>query len=346
MNHGRLAPGGVTLFQMRASDPQVSRGGTRKLAGIALPVAPRERALLAAQTLSLLAMTGTVATRLWQDHIWFGFLLVGVTLAVWAPEWRLRRERVLWFGYVAGIFIYTLLRAYADETAIATQTSYVIHLDAWLPGRSPVQFLQELRLDRNFPDWVDYLAIGVHWSFFITPHTGAVWAYFYRRTAFPAYAAGLVITMWLGLLLFFVLPTSPPWLAAQQGEFEGVTRVMDSTIREKLGGEGGALGGGEETYDEFYNALGEPNSVAAMPSIHMAVTFVMLLWAHRFAKRYTWWLVAYCIAMAIALAYLGEHYVADEVAGIGVALIAWWLALKFFTSGKPQVEPRTQVSGS
>ena len=48
-------------------------------------------------------MAATVATRLWQDHYWFGFLLVGATLAAWAPEVRLRRERVWWFAYVVGI---------------------------------------------------------------------------------------------------------------------------------------------------------------------------------------------------------------------------------------------------
>ena len=284
--------------------------------------------MLAVQTLALLLMTGTVATRIWQDHIWFGFLLVGVTIAVWAPEFRLRRERLWWFGYVAGIFLYTLLRAYADETFIDTKTRYVIDLDAILPGRPPVQWLQEYRLDNNFPNWVDYLAIGVHWSFFISPHAGAIWAFVYRRAAFPAYAALLVLTMWLGLLLFFVLPTAPPWLAAQQGELQGVTRVMDSTIRETLGGPDGAFPGGAETYDEFYKALGEPNSVAAMPSIHMGVTFAMLLWALRYARRFTWPLVVYCGLMALSLAYLGEHYVADEVAGVLVAAVAWWLTLR------------------
>ena len=318
---------------MRETDPQVSGGGSRKLAGVASRREPRELALLAVQTVTLLAMTATVATRLWQDHIWFGFLLVGVTLAVWAPEVRLQRERLWWFGYVAGIFIYTLLRAYADETFIATQTAYVIRIEEWLPGPPPVRTLQEQRLVRNFPNFIDYLAIAVHWSFFITPHAGAVWAFVYRRTAFAAYAAAVVITMWLGLVLFFVVPTTPPWLAAQQGELEGVTRVMDSTIRETLGGEDGAFPGGAETYDEFYKALGEPNSVAAMPSIHMGVTFVMLLWVRRFAPKYTWWLAAYCVAMAVALVYLGEHYVADELGGVAVALAAWWLTLRFVIQG-------------
>lgn len=289
----------------------------------------REWTVLGAQSLALLAMTATVATRLWQDHIWFGFVLVGITLAVWAPELRLRRQRLWWFGYVAGIFIYTLLRAYADETFITTKTRYVIDLDGMLPGPSPVPWLQKMRVEHNFPDWVDYAGIAVHWSFFITPHAGAAWAYFYRRSAFPAYAALLVITMWLGLLLFFLIPTAPPWLAAQQGELHGVTRVMDATIRETLGGPDGSFPGGAETYDEFYKALGEPNSVAAMPSIHMGVTLAMLLWARRYAKRFTVPLVAYCAVMALSLAYLGEHYVSDEVGGATVALVAWWLTLRF-----------------
>lgn len=318
---------------MRASDSP-SGGSSRETPATWSGAITRERALLAVQSVTLLAMTATVATRLWQDHIWFGFLLVGITLAVWAPELRLRRERLWWFGYVAGIFVYTLLRAYADETVIPTQTRYVIELDELLPGRSPVRWLQEYRLDRNFPNWVDYFAIAVHWSFFITPHAGAVWVFFYRRAAFPAYAALLVITMWLGLVLFFLVPTTPPWLAAQQGELEGVTRVMDSTIRETIGGPDGSFPGGAETYDDFYKALGEPNSVAAMPSIHMGVTVAMLLWAMRYAKRFRWPLAVYCVLMALSLVYLGEHYVADEVAGVAVALVAWWLTLRFVVRGQ------------
>jgi len=317
---------------MRKTDP----GGTGG-ADTALPAlrGGSDSLLLALQVVALLAMAATVATRTWQDHTWFGFLLVGLTFAVWAPEIRMRRERLWWFALVAGVFVYTLLRAYADETVIAVQTSYVIRFDELLPGRSPVQWMQENRLDRNFPDIVDYAAIAVHWSFFVSPYAAAVWAFFYRRQAFPVYAMTLVFTMWLGLVLFFLLPTTPPWLAAQQGELEGVTRVMDATIRETLGGDGG-FPGGAETYDEFYRALGEPNSVAAMPSIHMGVTFAMYLWARKYATRYAPWLAAYTILMAVALVYLGEHYVADELAGIGVALAAWWLALKFVRRIRPQ----------
>lgn len=279
------------------------------------------------QVVTLLAMTATVATRVWQDHTWFGLLLVGLTASAWAPELRLRRERLWWFTYVAGIFVYTLLRAIADETVIPIRTEYVIWLDDRLPGMSPVRWLQDLRREHSFPDLVDYAAIGVHWSFFIAPHAAAAGIFLFRRAQFPAYALLVVLIMWAGLALFFILPTVPPWLAAQQGELPGVTRVMDSTISETAGA---------DAYDEFYAALGEPNSVAAMPSIHMAVTFAMYLWARRYAPRLAWPLLAYTVVMGLALAYLGEHYIADELAGLAVAAVVWAVVVRTRWAPEPQ----------
>ena len=282
-----------------------------------------------AQTATLLAMAASVATRTWQDHIWFGFALVGVTLLVWAPELSARRQRVWWFVYVAGIFVYTLLRALADETSIPVRTEYVISLDGSLPGMSPVRWLQDLRVDHHFPAAIDYAAIAVHWSFFIAPHAAAVAIFWFRRTLFASYVALLVLVMWIGLALFFLLPTVPPWLAGEHGELPGVTRVMDSTIRERLGSS-------EDTYDDFYAALGEPNSVAAMPSIHMGVTVAMFLWALRYARRWAWPLLAYCFVMALSLAYLGEHYLADETAGVLVAIVAWAVVRRTRWAPEPQ----------
>ena len=95
-------------------------------------------------------MTATVATRLWQDHIWIGFVLILATVAAWAPEVARSRARRWWFAYVAGIFVYTLLRSYADETLIPTQTDYVIRADQLVFfGTDPVVWLQE----RLFGRW-------------------------------------------------------------------------------------------------------------------------------------------------------------------------------------------------
>lgn len=282
-----------------------------------------QNALLAVQVLTLLAMAATVATKVWQDHAWFGFLLVGLAVAAWAPELRLRRERTWWFAFVAGIFAYTLLRSLADETTIPTRTSYPIRFDRFLfLGTDPIQWLQDRFFEVSSVSALDLFSVAMHWSFFIAPYAMAVAIFWRRRKLFPRYVAVVVGTMYLGLLLFFLVPTSPPWLAAQHGQLAGVYRVMDFV--------GGSVD--RQTYQSFYASLAEPNSVAAMPSIHEGVTFAMFLWAREYSKRLSWALLAYAALMGLSLMYLGEHYLLDLVAGVACALIAWWAARRFVSA--------------
>ena len=288
-----------------------------------------ETALLITQTTLLLAMAATVATKLWQDHMWVGFVLVAVTLAAWAPELTRSRVRRWWFAYVAGIFVYTLLRAYADETLVPIRTVYVIDIDKFFFfGTDPVVWLQDRLFSPTRLTPLDFLAVQVHWSFFLAPHLAAIAIFLWRRDLFPRYTVLVVGTMYLGLALFFLLPTTPPWLAAQAGQLPGVFRVMDFV--------GGRVD--SETYRTFYASLGEPNSVAAMPSIHMGVTFAMYLWARDHYRRIAWGLLAYSALMGFSLLYLAEHYLADLTVGVACALVCYW-ATKRLLPDPPQPEP-------
>ena len=293
------------------------------------------RAYLAIQAVSLLLMTGSVATRLWSDYPWLGPALVALAFAAWAPELVLRRQRSWWFAYVAGIFVYTLLRALADETAIPIRTQYVIHIDqALFFGRDPVTVLQSRFFSPDRVGFLDVLAVQVHWSFFLAPHALAVYVFWRHREEFAGYTVLVVGTMYLGLLLFFLAPTTPPWLAAQQGALDGAYRVMDFV--------GGRVD--SESYQSFYASLGEPNSVAAMPSIHMGVTFAMYLWARGARPRLARVLLVYSLVMGAALVYLAEHYALDLGVGVVCALGAYAAArlrdLLPAPSRRPVVEAR------
>ncbi|MCO5200425.1 MAG: phosphatase PAP2 family protein [Chloroflexi bacterium] len=236
---------------MSIAEPPVSERTAVCDSGVTVSATLAGRLLLGLQVVALLLMAGTVATKVWQDHIWAGFALVGITLVVWAPEVRFRRERVWWFAYVAGIFVYTLLRAYADETGIPVRTQYVISIDqAVFLGTDPIVWLQQRFFDPVSLGLHDYLSVVVHWSFFIAPHLGAVLVFLYRRTLFPKYVVMIAGTMYLALVLFFLLPTAPPWLAGQTGALPGAYRVMDFV--------GGSVD--PDTYQSFYASLGEPNS--------------------------------------------------------------------------------------
>lgn len=302
----------------RSSRPEPAGGPAAELARPRVVRAPLRgnplvgRLLLVIQITLLLAMTATVATKVWQDHIWFGFVLVGATVAVWLPELTRPRARRWWFAYVGGIFLYTLLRAYADETGMPIQTSYVIDFDHLVFfGNDPVVWLQGHLFSTTHVSALDFFAVQVHWSFFIAPHLAAVLIFIWRRDLFPRYTILVVGTMYAGLVLFFLVPTAPPWMAARDGALPEAFRIMDF-----VGGKVNA-----NTYQAFSASLAEPNSVAAMPSIHMAVTFGMYLWARDNRSRWAPWLLGYSLIMGAALVYLAEHYVLDLIAGVVVALL-------------------------
>lgn len=293
--------------------------------------------MLALQAGSLFLLVGTVATKLWQDHVWVGFALLGVTLAVWARELTRGRARRWWFVYVAGIFFYTLLRSFADETGIPIQTMYVINADHLLfLGSDPVVWLQQRLFSPPRVTLLDIAAVQVHWSFFIAPHLLAVAIFIWKRDLFPRYAVLVVGTMYLGLILFFLVPTTPPWLAARAGDLPATFRIMDFV--------GGRVDSG--TYRTFSAALGEPNPVAAMPSIHMAVTFAMYLWARDHQPRLAPWLLGYTAVMGLALIYLAEHYMLDLVAGVAGAWLCHMASRQFVAVPAPEPAlPEAAASG-
>lgn len=271
------------------------------------------RALLVLQTATLLMLTAVIATKVWQDDVWIGWVMVAATVLVWLPELRRARARRWWFAYVAGIFVYTLLRSYAGKTFIPIQTGYVISFDRDLfRGTLPVIWLQTRLFSPSHISPVDMFAVGVHWSFFIAPHACAIAIFLWRRELFPRYVALVVGTMYVGLVFFFLVPTTPPWLASQANDLPGQAfRIMDFV--------GGQVN--MSTYREFYASLAEPNSVAAMPSIHMAVTFAMYLWARDHYPKVARLLLVYSLVMGFALVYLAEHYLLDLAAGVVVALL-------------------------
>jgi hypothetical protein len=260
-------------------------------------------ALLAPLALSL-------ATRTWYQHEWMAWVLLAFTAAVWAPDLR-QGQRRWWFFYVAGLVVYALLRAGADDFVFPVHVEYVIRFDELLfGGHEPVVWIQSKFFSPSNIGFFDVVATQVHWSFFVVPHALAGAIYIWRRPLFSRYVIMLLAVEYIGLLCFYLVPTAPPWLASQYGQIGPVYRVMEFV--------GGSLDA--ETYRQMYSALGEPNSVAAVPSIHMAVTFAGYLWLRRFFPAAAPLFLAYSALMAVSLMHLAEHYFFDLLVGVLVAI--------------------------
>ena len=118
----------------------------------------------------------------------------------------------------------------------------------------------------------------------------------------------------LALVVYITYPMAPPWLAAQQGAVSGhIARITGRGWYDLRAGD----------LHQKLSAVGNP--VAAMPSLHAAVSlFVAVYGAYRLRSRWRWLLLLYPLTMAFTLVYYAEHYVIDIVAGYVVTGLVLW----------------------
>ncbi len=79
--------------------------------------------------------------------------------------------------------------------------------------------------------------------------------------------------------------------------------------------------------------------MAAMPSIHMGVTFAMYLWARSHEPRFALPLLIYSLLMGAALVYLAEHYVLDLIVGMACAVLCHLATRPLATPRPPEPAP-------
>ncbi len=180
-------------------------------------------------------------------------------------------------------------------------------------GNAPTVTLQRWFYTPGSPHLWDYLLALVYLSYFFVPLVTAALIWKFRHEWFSCYALMLVILAVMALVTYAVFPATPPWLAGLHHQIPHVYRVIHG-LAGKMHIRLGRAFGSKNTY---------VNTIAAIPSLHFAVTtsFVLFFWP--LMKRGRGLLLLYPIAMGIALVYLGEHYVFDLVIGVLYAFIAY-----------------------
>jgi membrane-associated phospholipid phosphatase len=275
----------------------------------------------------MLALSVDLVTGRWVAAPWLHVLLAGVCVAAWLPSGR--RIKYLQYGplYVLGLLVYTVLRGFADNTGITPKMTYVIALEERIFfGHVPTLWLQEHLFRPAHLGPLDWLTVQVHWSYFFVPHIGAALVWLFRRELVPRYFFLVLGTFYMGLVLYFLFPTVPPWLAADYGALPGVNRIMDYAGHQVDPG----------TYHRIYDALGVPNAVAAMPSLHMGVTFAVYLFTRDVNRWLGRVLLAYSALMGFSLVYIGEHYAVDVLVGVAVAVLVHRVYRLWHTRTQPQ----------
>jgi membrane-associated phospholipid phosphatase len=245
----------------------------------------------------------------WSGRIFFTTSLLAIC-CVWPATWK---ETLPWLVFVISGMLFILVRPYADEAGLNVHFAYPISIDRWLfGGILPSEWLQARLFEPGRVRPHDYLLVAAYVSYFLMQAWSLVAVWQARRQLFSRYLTAFILTFWLSIAGYVLLPTAPPWLAAQAGDVEGVAKVTRQVAQEVSPGR----------YDEAARLAGK-NDVAAMPSLHFALPCLYALAAFRISRLAGLATGAYALVMGFALVYLGEHYVIDLLGGALVSLVAW-----------------------
>ncbi len=293
-----------------AGDGEPSEIGQRERS-----LAYRRRALLGLYALGAGAYLATSHFPPSEDAL---FLLIGAGLLVGSvgePKRSVWLRLVIdWLPLFLLLSVYDLLRRRVSDVAGAHLFPQ-LHAERWLfDGNVPTLVLQHAFLTPADPHWWDYVAFVVYLSHFVVPIgvAAVLWKFAYPR--FHRYAVLFVTLTFAGFATYALYPAVPPWMASLRGSIGPTTKVIDDVwIHLGLRSAASVLSSNSHL----------ANPVAAMPSLHAAYPFLLMLFFWRSAGRYRWLLPLYPLAMSFTLVYSAEHFVIDILAGWLYAVVVF-----------------------
>ena len=171
---------------------------------------------------------------------------------------------------------------------------------------------------------LEYGLSAVHWSWFLVPHGTLAYMLLRHRAHFPRSAVLMAACFDLGCVVYWLVPTAPPWWAGANGNMPPVRRIM-AEAGERFW---------RRLWDPLYHSL-QGNPFAAMPSLHFGTSVMAARILSQVGPRPAALGWAYAATLGFGLVYLGEHYVIDLLAGLLLAESIWRVA--------PRVEPMLRL---
>jgi len=329
--------------------------------------ASRERRLTLARRVAITTWILVVAYRSVTDGLAFNRELLLLYIATGLIAASIGRGRTAfavlrdWLPFALVLLLYDLSRGAATLLGAPTLWRFQPDADRWLFfGTVPTVWLQE-RLKMPQPPWWEVIISGIYMSFFVLPYVVAGVLWLHNRSDWAAFVRRFVALSFAALVVYIVMPAAPPWAAARctpaniAGGPSDPHCMYRSSARVPDGGLLGAMHTSQPGAHQFVERIStrgwgtlhlqsagalvnsgqaSVNLVAAIPSLHAALTAMISIFLWRRVRR-SWrpLLVAYPLAMAFVLVYSAEHFVVDILLGWALAAMvsvvfglfdAWW----------------------
>lgn len=219
-----------------------------------------------------------------------------------------------WALPVVGLVIYFFSRGLTDELGLPVHFQMPVDVDRWMfGGTTPTETLQaawcgDPCLKASEPRWYDLMFTTVYATHFVAGLGLAAVLWVRSRREWVRWMRRYLAISFGALVVYLLYPMAPPWMASREGYLGDVVRLTSRGWDE--------IGLGR--VDLILQGVGNP--VAAMPSLHAGIAFLIAMYGvQRLASPLRFLLLAYPLTMSTALVYYGEHYVIDILAGGALA---------------------------
>jgi len=232
----------------------------------------------------------------------------------WTPA-RLAWSWVALLAYHATYFTYHNLKSW--DVFNVPQDAMLLRWDRWLfLGHSPAVLVHDL-LGQHAAAWVLMVWYETFPTLVVVAFPAAVALATRLRDAYVGIAA--FVWVWiLGTATYYLIPSLGPFDSAPQ-EFTGLPHMMIQDTQARYMAQRASLLAEPHAADAFAQ-------VSAFASLHVGVAAVILglAWWHRL-RRTTIVLGVFLAGTIVATVYLGWHFFVDDIAGLAIAALAWWL---------------------
>jgi hypothetical protein len=271
-----------------------------------------------------LLLFGAVLLDLLPRALWYSKmdprLMPAIVRERWRTHWNRERLTLVALGIVCFYVVYVSYRNLKSFLPFVRESMYdreLHYLDrALLFGHDPAHVLHGL-LGEGFMAWpLSYVYL---WFLPLVPLAVTAWLVWSRNLSYGYWFVTSQCIAWsLGTASYYALPTLGPgleytWL------YDGLPTTPTSKLMESL-----SYGRNNVYWGVVQDAV---QSVAGFASLHVAITLLVALMiqytVRSRALRWVFW-VNFGVTV-VATLYFGWHYLADDVAGVMIALVSFYV---------------------
>jgi membrane-associated phospholipid phosphatase len=240
-----------------------------------------------------------------------------------------------WVPFLVILLCYEALQGIAGNMVSQGDIFHLNFVDQDLWGFSLTHLVQQAFLSPTLTTITLFL-YSLHFPLIVI---ASVFLWFARRSLFNKYAISMILTSYVSLFVFVLMPTAPPW-------YEGVATNLVSAAS---AAQNTGISSGSSILAGYIHltTLIEADKFAAFPSLHAAYVVLFCYFMMRYRNLLGWVTIPLTFGVLFSTLYLGQHYVIDLIAGSALALSSAFIA-EFVISkeGRAKLVNGLQVPGS